>query len=49
MIDLTQPCKYTKIAKNLGQARQNSCEFNIHGNSCEHGDCTCKCHHRLNL
>ena len=43
-IDLTQQCKYTKQAQNIGQARLISCEFDKHGLQCQHGDCTCKCH-----
>jgi len=44
MIDYAEPCKYTKLAKNLGQARIISCEFGKHGSQCQHGDCTCDCH-----
>jgi len=43
-INLKQSCRYTKLAKNLGQARVISCEFDRHGLQCQHGDCTCKCH-----
>ena len=46
-MDLTQPCKYTKNAKNLGQARLISCEFDKHGVQCQHGDCSCKCHNEV--
>jgi hypothetical protein len=33
--------KYTKYD---GGHRSNSCEFEIHGIECEHGDCDCNCH-----